>query len=104
MHYGSFNFVGIVLDEDLDCTGLDYVHLDVLLQDSVEGSPLLDVSADINADGEAAGRVTVPLETGEWVPVDVPLNGAAVIHQLQMAVTSGTVAYQNLLVDNVYFY
>lgn len=104
MHYGSFNFVGIVLDEDLDCTGLDYVHLDVLLQDSVEGVPQLDVSADINADGEAAGRVTVPLETGEWVPVDVPLNGAAVIHQLQLAITANTVTYQNILVDNIYFY
>lgn len=104
MHYGSFNFVGIVLDEDADCTGKTHVHLDILLQDRVEGNPQINVSADINADGEHAGELTATLTTGEWVPVDVPLNGNTVIHQLQLAVTTGSVEYEDILVDNIYFY
>ena len=103
MHYGNFNFVGIVLDEDADTEGKTYVHLDILLQDKVENAQI-DVSADINAAGEAAGKLTIPLTTGKWIPVDVPLNGASSIHQLQMAVTSGTPTYQDILVDNIYFY
>lgn len=103
MHYGNFNFVGIVLDEDADTEGKTYVHIDILLQDKVEDAQI-DVSADINADGVAAGKLTVPLKTGKWVPVDVPLNGETIIHQLQLAVTSGTPAYQDILVDNIYFY
>lgn len=104
MHYGSFNFVGIVLDEDADCTGKDYVHMDILLQDRVEGDAMINISADINADGEHAGELTASLVTGKWVSVDVPLNGETVIHQLQLAVTEGSAAYSNILVDNVYFY
>ena len=104
MHYGSFNFVGIVLGKDADCTGKTHVHLDVLLQDTVEGQPQLDISADINSEGVAAGKVTVNLETGEWIPVDVPLNGQTVIHQLQLAITENTPAYQNILVVNIYVY
>lgn len=104
MHYGSFNFVGIVLDQDADTTGKTNVHLDILLQDYVDGNPQIDISADINADGEHAGQVTANLITGEWISVDVPLNGNTVIHQLQLAVTASSVAYQNILVDNIYFY
>ena len=103
MHYGNFNFVGIVLDEDADTEGKTYVHLDILLQDKVENAQI-DVSADINAAGEAAGKLTIPLTTGKWIPVDVPLNGASSIHQLQLAITSGTPTYQDILVDNIYFY
>lgn len=103
MHYGNFNFVGIVLDKDADTEGKTYAHLDILLQDKVENAQI-DVSADINAAGEAAGKLTIPLTTGKWIPVDVPLNGASSIHQLQMAVTSGTPTYQDILVDNIYFY
>lgn len=104
MHYGNFNFVGIVLDEDANTTGKTYVHIDILLQDEVEGAQI-DVSADINADGTHAGQqAAVPLKTGEWVSVDVPLNGASSIHQLQLAITDGTPNYQNILVDNIYFY
>lgn len=102
MHYGTFNFVGIVLDEDADCTGKNFLHMDILLQDRVEGAQI-NVSADINADGDHAGELTATLVTGEWIPIDVPLNGETVIHQLQLAVTEGS-SYQNILVDNVYFY
>ena len=104
MHYGNFNFVGIVLDEDADTTDKTYVHIDILLQDDVEGNPQIDISADINANGDPAGKETVNLKTGEWVSVDIPLNGYTVIHQLQLAITENTIAYQNLLVDNIYFY
>ena len=104
MHYGSFNFVGIVLDKDADCTGKTHVHLDVLLQDTVEGQPQLDISDDINCEGVPAGKVTVNLETGDWIPVDVPLNVQTVIHQLQLDITENTPAYLNILVDNIYFY
>mgnify|MGYP001783990203 CR=1 FL=1 len=75
-----------------------------MLQDYVDGNPQIDISADINADGEHAGQVTANLITGEWISVDVPLNGNTVIHQLQLAVTANSVAYQNILVDNIYFY
>ena len=104
MHYGNFNFVGIVLDEDANTTGKTYVHIDILLQDEVEGAQI-DVSADINAAGTHAGQqAAVPRKTGAWVSVDVPLNGASSIHQLQLAITDGTPNYQNILVDNIYFY
>ena len=104
MHYGSFNFVGIVFDDDADTTGKTHLHMDVLLQDKVENAQI-DVSADRSAtSGDNAGKVTVSLKSGEWVSIDVPLNGATVIHQLQLAVTSGTPAYSDILVDNIYFY
>lgn len=104
MHYGSFNFVGIVFDDDADTTGKIHLHMDVLLQDKVENAQI-DVSADRSAtSGDNAGKVTVSLKSGEWVSIDVPLNGATVIHQLQLAVTSGTPAYSDILVDNIYFY
>ena len=104
MHYGNFNFVGIVFDEDANTTGKTYVHMDILLQDNIENAKI-DISADINAAGETAGKLTaVPLNTGEWVSVDVPLNGESIIHQLQMAITEETPTYQNILVDNIYFY
>ena len=104
MHYGNFNFVGIVLDEDAETIGKTYVHLDILLQDKVDNAQI-DISADRSAEaGDVAGKMTVTLVSGEWVSIDIPLNGAEVIHQLQLAVTSGSIAYKDILVDNIYFY
>ena len=104
MHYGNFNFVGIVLDEDAETIGKTYVHLDILLQDKVDNAQI-DISADRSAEaGDVAGKMTVTLVSGEWVSIDIPLNGAEVIHQLQLSVTSGSIAYKDILVDNIYFY
>ena len=103
MHYGSFNFVGIVLNEDANCTGKTYAHMDILLQDQVDNAQI-NVSADLNEAGDHAGNLTVSLKTGEWVSIDIPLNGASSIHQFQLAKTDGSPTYQNILIDNIYFY
>lgn len=105
MHYGNFNFVGIVLNKDAETTGKTYVHIDILLQDKIENA-LIDISADKSAEaGDIAGKVErMPLVSGQWVSIDIPLNGAEVVHQLQLAITNGTTSYQDILVDNIYFY
>lgn len=104
MHYGLLNFVGIVFNKDADTTSKTHLHMDILLQDETDDTPKLDITAAIDASGAAAGKVTAELQSNKWVAVDVPLNGAASIHQISMAVPQGTPTLQDILVDNIYFY
>lgn len=103
IHYGNFNFVGIVFQEDADCSDMNYMHMDVLLMSKTEGSKVFTVSphAVTGATGNE-GRVT--LETGKWVSVDVPLDPSVnPIHELVLSRGDGC-TYEDILVDNIFFY
>lgn len=104
IHYGTFNFVGIVFQEDVDCTDMDYLHMDVLLMDK---NPLtatvFTVTPHTHTGIEGTqGRAT--LETGKWVSIDVPLDPAAnPVHEFVLSRGDGC-DYNDILIDNIYFY
>lgn len=100
IHYGDFNFVGIVFQQDIDCSAMDFLHMDVLLMSKTDGEAVITVTphtaaAAVGYEGRAV------LRTGEWVSIDVPLDPAVnPVHELVLASGSG----EDILVDNIYFY
>lgn len=103
IHYGDFNFVGIVFQEDADVTGMNYMHMDVLLMSPTEGSTIFTVTPHSQAGAQSTeGRAT--LETGKWVSLDVPLDPAVnPVHELVLSRGDGC-TYTDILVDNIFFY
>lgn len=103
IHYGNFNFVGIVFQQDADCSRMNYMHMDVLLMSKTSGSTIFTVTPHAQSGAESyEGRAT--LETGEWVSIDVPLDPAVnSIHELVLSRGDGC-TYEDILVDNIYFY
>ena len=106
MHYGTFNYVGIVLDNDADCSDMDYLHIDILLMDESDGNQQITVEAHQGGGDAVAtvGQTVATLKTGEWVSVDVPLDANTnLVHELMLQRPDGS-NYQDILVDNIYFY
>ncbi len=103
IHYGDFNFVGIVFQQDADCTAMNYMHMDVLLMSETSGSTVFTVTPHTNGGAEGyQGRAT--LETGKWVSIDVPLDPAVnPVHELVLSRGDGC-TYTDILVDNIFFY
>ncbi len=103
IHYGSFNFVGIVFQQDIDCSNMNYMHMDVLLMSKTLTSKIFTVTPHAKNGSESyEGRAT--LKTGEWVSIDVPLDPAVnPIHELVLSRGDGCI-YDDILVDNIYFY
>ena len=103
IHYGNFNFVGIVFQQDADCSAMNYMHMDVLLMSQTSGSTIFTVTPHAQTGQESyEGRAT--LETGKWVSIDVPLYPTVnPIHELVLSRGDGC-TYEDILVDNIYFY
>lgn len=103
IHYGNFNFVGIVFQQDADCSAMNFMHMDVLLMSETSGSTIFTVTPHSQAGQESyEGRAT--LETGKWVSIDVPLDPAVnLIHELVLSRGDGC-TYEDILVDNIFFY
>lgn len=103
IHYGSFNFVGIVFQQDADCSNMNYLHMDVLLMSKTSGSTIFTVSPhSVTGATSYEGRAT--LETGKWVSIDVPLDPTVnPIHELVLSRGDGC-TYEDILVDNIFFY
>lgn len=103
IHYSNFNFVGIVLQQDIDCSAMNYLHMDVLLMSKDAGNTIFTVTphAVTGATGYE-GRAT--LETGKWVSIDVPLDPAVnPVHEFVLSRGDGC-TYEDILVDNIFFY
>ena len=106
MHYGTFNYVGIVLDNDADCSDMDCLHIDILLMDESDGNQQITVEAHQGGGDAVAtvGKKVATLKTGEWISVDVPLDANTnLVHELMLQRPDGS-NYQDILVDNIYFY
>lgn len=103
IHYGNFNFVGIVFQQDADCTNMNYMHMDVLLMSKTDGSTVFTVTPHAQSGATSyEGRAT--LETGKWVSIDVPLDPSVnPIHELVLSRGDGC-TYEDILVDNIFFY
>lgn len=103
IHYGNFNFVGIVFQQDADCSAMNYLHMDVLLMSKTEGSTIFTVTPhSVSGETSYEGRAT--LETGKWVSIDVPLDPAVnPIHEFVLSRGDGC-TYEDILVDNIFFY
>lgn len=103
IHYGNFNFVGIVFQQDADCSRMNYMHMDVLLMSKTSGSTVFTVTPHaVTGTQSYEGRAT--LETGKWVSIDVPLDPAVnPIHELVLSRGDGC-TYEDILVDNIFFY
>lgn len=103
IHYGDFNFVGIVFQQDADCTAMNYMHMDVLLMSETSGDTVFTVTPHTQSAAEGyQGRAT--LETGKWVSIDVPLDPSVnPVHELVLSRGDGC-TYEDILVDNIYFY
>lgn len=103
IHYGNFNFVGIVFQQDADCSAMNYMHMDVLLMSKTADEAIFTVTPHTSAGATGyEGRAT--LETGKWVAIDVPLDPAVnPVHELVLSRGDGS-TYEDILVDNIYFY
>lgn len=103
IHYGDFNFVGIVFQQDADCSQMNYMHMDVLLMSPTEGSTIFTVTPHAVTGAESyQGRAM--LETGKWVSIDVPLDPTVnPVHELVLSRGDGC-TYTDILVDNIFFY
>lgn len=103
IHYGDFNFVGIVFQEDIDCSAMNHMHMDVLLMSETDGSTVFTVTPHSHSGAESyQGRAT--LETGKWVSIEVPLDPAVnPLHELVLSRGDGC-TYTDILVDNIFFY
>lgn len=100
IHYGDFNFVGIVFQQDIDCSAMDFVHMDVLLMSKTDGETVITVTPH-TASGAVGYEGRAVLRTGEWVSIDVPLDPTVnPVHELVLASGNG----EDILVDNIYFY
>lgn len=103
IHYGKFNFVGIVFQEDADCSGMNFMHMDVLLMSKTNGSTRFTVTPHAE-NGQESYQGEATLETGKWVSIDVPLDPTVnPIHELVLSRGDGC-TYEDILVDNIFFY
>lgn len=103
IHYGDFNFVGIVFQQDADVSAMNYMHMDVLLQSETTGSTVFTVTPHTQTGIEGyQGRAE--LVTGKWVSIDVPLDPACnPAHEFVLSRGDGC-TYTDILVDNIFFY
>lgn len=104
-YYTGLNFVGIVFGETLDCSEMEYLHLDLLCMDEVSSTTEIGISIYYGTD-EVITSVNLEnypaFKSGEWLSLDLPLTGAnKQIPQLALSCDDNT---RNILLDNVYFY
>mgnify|MGYP002430212423 FL=1 len=85
---------------------MDCLHIDILLMDESDGNQQITVEAHQGGGDAVAtvGKEVATLKTGEWISVDVPLDANTnLVHELMLQRPDGS-NYQDILVDNIYFY
>ncbi|GAB5472316.1 MAG: hypothetical protein Mars2KO_04150 [Maribacter sp.] len=116
LNYTNNNFTGIIFDTPVDGLNLNFLHVDVFVQESnaAIGIQIRDVGADqtVNTDesnGNPIGddvdfRFTITgLTAGVWNSIDIPFGGAILNQKNNLGaliLTDGP----NFVLDNIYFY
>ncbi|MEM1405855.1 MAG: hypothetical protein AAGG59_03710 [Bacteroidota bacterium] len=129
INYSNLGFVGIGWDEPADVSSLEFLHVDIQVNQSFSASDglvveIIDFGANGTDDGPAETRVDdtgggyriegSQLTEGQWVGIDIPVtgftlgtgggfNGSPNLTKVaRVAFVEGGIS--NILVDNIYFY
>lgn len=113
LSYTKLNFVGIQFTKPMvDAAKMNYLHIDVLTLENVEGAELTIELVDFGADGaQGTGddtsiehKVTPPaLLSGKWMSLNIPLGGLAGRAHIAQIIIKGNDKLNKIYVDNIYF-
>jgi hypothetical protein len=114
--YRNLNFVGIEFtSQTIDASEMTHFHLDIWTPGPVAGGQFAITLVDFGPDNGFGGgddssieyTISEPILTaGNWIGIDVPLNGLASranMAQLVLA-CSGNPGFTSVYIDNAYFY
>ena len=108
LNYINLSYQGIVINQNIDVSAMEYLHLDVWTADS----PGVETSLISATNGEKP--VWRDLTANEWTSIDIPISeftdqGLTVADIKEMKFVSqswidGTGAAGSVFIDNIYFY
>lgn len=114
--YSSNNFTGIIHDNTIDASALNFLHIDVFTQNA--GSSVEFQIRDIGANGEIETNVfngfpsgddrdrrftASNLSAGQWTSIDIPLDGD-IANQKNNLGALIIVGGPDFILDNIYYY
>ena len=103
LEYSNFNYQGTEFDA-IDASAMEFVHIDIWTADATD----VKFTPINNGTGVAEILVNVPLVTGGWSSVDIPISdftGMTWDSLFQMKFDGGAgVNPSTVYIDNVYFY
>lgn len=110
-HYTHLNFVGIVLNAQADCSTMNYLHLDLMTLEEIKPDSEFKIEVHNMPPGgnnEVASYPVNPtshsdFRPGEWLSLDIPLNGLSEKANIAQLVLS-TVNLSDIYLDNIFFY
>lgn len=109
--YSNLNFVGIVFNDQVNCTGMYYLHLDVMTTDAIDASSTLNIEVHNLAPGVAANTMTYVVnlakfpefKSSSWLSLDIPIYGLTPRANIGQLVLS-SVNMPDVYLDNVFFH
>lgn len=116
LSYANNNFTGIIFDNTVDASSLNFLHVDVFIQEptaqigiqirDIGGNQMIDTDVNTgfptNDDRDFRFNIT-GLTAGEWTSFDIPLSGDIANQKENLGaliLTDGP----NFLLDNIYFF
>lgn len=110
-HYTNLNFVGIVFDSQVDCRDKNFLHLDVMTLENIGADSELKIEVHNMPQGSPSSVVSYTVKqsshdnllAGEWLSLDIPLDGLASRENIAQIVLS-SLNLSDIYVDNVFFY
>jgi hypothetical protein len=118
IRYSDLNFVATQFSQPtVNASGMTHLHVDIQVEDQLDDGDFIRLQlVDFGANGafeggdDSNGSVTFnspPLETGNWVGIDIPLAdfaGLASTANLAQLFFVSDATISTILVDNIYFY
>ena len=101
------DFEGIVFSQDADCSGMDFMHVDVLSADAVNAGAEFKIEIHNRSGQVKAYTITAEtapaLRQGAWSSLEIPLDELGGDRKIfQLAISFKGISH--ILLDNIYFY
>lgn len=110
-HYTNLNFVGIVFDIPVNCSNMNFLHLDIMTLNEIQSDSEFKIEVHNMPAGGASNSISYSLtpstyenlQKGKWVSVDIPLNSLNQKENIAQLVLS-SVNMSDVYIDNIFFY